>query len=124
MANKIKSRGVKKSGGLESPQTLEAIQKSVADLYEVHEGEIRKVLNESETKKVSVTFGVEIDESESEHVVEIRMRFSQCVTDCRTNKIDDPNQPPLFAADGVEAKPKSRKRGKDAAAGEDASGED
>lgn len=47
---------------------------------------------ESDSKKVSVKFSVEIDLSKSEPVAEVGIRFSQAVTDSVTFTIDDPKQ--------------------------------
>jgi hypothetical protein len=106
MANKVKSkRG--KDDELQMPEVQRAIAEDVQDLYAVHETHILKVLNESEDRKVTVNFAVEFDDSESEGVVETKMRFSQAVTDKRTRKLDPPGATTLFTQEELAA---TRKR--------------
>lgn len=77
-------------------QIVEGIGQAVRELYTHHSGEIQENLDESEAKKVKVTFGCELDLSESEPLVTVGIRFSASVTDKRVFKLDDPNQIKLF----------------------------
>lgn len=69
-----------------------AIAQAVHELYGVHAEEIRTVRDESEKRSVTVAFGAEIDCSESEPTVKVRIRFAATITDVRTTRLDDPNQ--------------------------------
>lgn len=69
-----------------------AILAGVRSLYETHEDQINKVKDESETKTVTVNFAVDLDYSDTQPVIEVRVRFSQSVTDKRVARIEDPNQ--------------------------------
>ena len=79
-------------------QIVEGITKAVAELYTHHSGEIQENLDESESKKIDVTFGASIDCSESEPLVTVKIRFSASVTDKRTFRVDDPGQIQLFSS--------------------------
>lgn len=93
MATKDKKKGQKPSKPAgEVPQVVTAALVGVRELYSVHYDEIRSILDDSETKKVTVNFAVEVDESESAPTVEVRVRFSQAVTDKRITRLDDPAQ--------------------------------
>lgn len=70
----------------------DAIAQAVKELFETHASEILAVIDESETRQLAVTFGVEIDDSESELSLKTRIRFAQTVTDVRLSRLDDPNQ--------------------------------
>lgn len=104
MATKRKNQAARKSKeDMISPETLEAIQEDVGELYKEHEAEIRQVMDESEKPVVVVGFGVKIDLSESEPIVETSIRFSQTVTDRRVRKLDDPKQPLLLTKEQLAA---------------------
>lgn len=105
MATKRKSNGQAKKPKDEmiSAETLAAIQEDVGALYQQHEGEIRKVMDEAEKPIVTVGFQVKIDLSESEPIVETTIRFSQVVTDRRVRKLDDPTQPTLLSKEELAA---------------------
>ena len=109
MATKTKSKKADKLDGLQKPEVITAIAEDISDLYFVHEDHILKVLNESEERKVTINFSVELDESESEGTVETRLRFSQAVTDKRTRRLDPPNAPTLFTKEEIDATRKRRK---------------
>ena len=79
-------------------QIVEGITKAVAELYTHHSGEIQENLDESESKKVAVSFNCDLDCSESEPLVTVKIRFSASVTDKRTFRLDDVNQIQLFAS--------------------------
>lgn len=93
-------------------QIRESITKAVEALYDAHAGEIADFRDQSEESKVTVTFGVDIDCSESEPKVKVSIRFSKSVTDSRVATLDDPDQlnlltPEEFArqkADGAKAR--------------------
>jgi hypothetical protein len=85
------------------PEVQQAIAEDVMDLYAVHEAHILKVLEESEDRKITVNFAIELDDSESEGTVETKMRFSQAVTDKRTRKLDPPNAPTLLSREQLDA---------------------
>ena len=89
--DKSKSKPPQKTQG-DIPQVVTAALVGVRELYSVHYNEIRSILDDSETKTVTVNFAVEVDESESAPTVEVRVRFSQAVTDKRITRLDDPNQ--------------------------------
>lgn len=65
-------------------------------LYRKHAGEIAKVRDESDDKKVSLTFSVLVDCSDSAPKVRTRLRYSQTVTDELIDSLEDPSQPTLF----------------------------
>lgn len=64
------------------------IQKAMAELYQHHSGQIQENLDEAEDKKVAVTFACDIDCSESEPLVTVRIRFSSSITDKRVFRLD------------------------------------
>ncbi len=86
----------KKEVELMHNQVLEGITKAVQELYKHHSGEIQENLDESESKKVAVGFGCEIDCSESQPMVTVKIRFSASVTDKRVFRLDDSKQINLF----------------------------
>lgn len=102
-----------------------------SELWDTHEGEFMAVLEDSETKKLNLSYTAELDFSESTAKLNTTMRFSQVVKDKKTDDFDDPNQPRLPGVDGpAEEEPTPKKRGrprktgKDAAANDDSHGED
>jgi hypothetical protein len=72
------------------------IIRQVSDLLEVHTSEIQEVISESESQKVNISFGSEIDCSESVSVVRTRIRFATTVTDSRVDKLDDEEAEPVM----------------------------
>lgn len=133
MAVKKKGQKKSKSEPLLSPETLEAMHEDIGDLYKQHEEELMGVLDDSEDKKVTITFAVQIDKSETEPQLKTTLRFSTSVTDSRLRTLSNPNQPELVdpkavleASRAAKAKERERKKsGKDAAAnpGDDERGE-
>lgn len=88
-------------------------------LLREHMAEVLEVLEESESRNVTVNCATKFNLAESEPQVESILRFSQTVTDKRTSVLDDPNQGTFWtapdktpAADEAEAKPKKSKKAK------------
>lgn len=78
-----------------SEETIKAaILDAVSELWDQHTDEIRTIRNNSQEKCITVTFGNEIDCSESQVTVKTKIRFCETFTDERTNKItvDDQKQ--------------------------------
>lgn len=71
------------------------IEEHVNKLLNAHAAEILDTLAESETNKLTVNFGVNLDASEAVMAVKTSIRFSSSVTDSLTGNVDDPNQPRL-----------------------------
>jgi len=69
-----------------------AILDAVAELWDQHEEEIRRIREGSEDKTIVVNFANEIDCSETQAVVKTKLRFCETFTDERTNKLDDSKQ--------------------------------
>ena len=88
------------------------IQKAISEMYQHHSGEVQENLDESESKKITITFKADIDCSESEPLVSVGIRFSASITDKRVFRVDDsidvadPNQIVMFAS-AKEAKPQA-----------------
>jgi hypothetical protein len=95
----------------------EAFLEHAADLWDKHETEFTVVLDESELRKMNLTFSAELDFSESTAKLNTTMRFSQVMKDKRTADFDDPNQPHLPAME--DAGKKKKGRGKKEAANDD-----
>ena len=89
-------------------QIVEGIVKAVAELYTHHSGEIQENLDESESKKVVISFATSLDCSESEPMVTVSIRFSSSVTDKRVFRLDDSKQISLFETE-KEARPEMQK---------------
>lgn len=101
-----------------------AIVAQVEEMMRKHVGAVLAFVDDSESRKEKVNFGVDIDCSESEPHVKVSIRYSQSVTDSRSVVLDDPDQgtfKPLIAAAEGETK-KKRKGKKDA--GEPIEGEE
>ena len=62
------------------------------ELWDAHQEEFMGVLEESEARKVKLSYGVMLDFSESKASLETTMGFSQVVKDKRQKFFDDPNQ--------------------------------
>jgi hypothetical protein len=75
---------------------LKSINKNVEDLYRKHASAIDKVMDDSDEKKVTVNFAIQIDCSDSAPKVKTRIRYSETVTDELIDSLEDPNQPTLF----------------------------
>lgn len=91
-------KGKEPKSKMNHAKIAEGIIAAVGELYKHHSGEIQENLDESESKKVRVGFGVDIDCSESEPMVTVSVRFSASVTDRRVFRLDDPNQITLFSS--------------------------
>jgi len=89
-----------------------AVVAQVEDLLAKHMAGILQFIDEAEDKKEKVTFGVEINCSESEPQVVVGIRYSQSVTDRRSVVLDDPDQgtfkPVVEAAEKETKKRKGR----------------
>lgn len=117
MAVRKKSRSARdKSEPLLSPETIEAIQEDVRDLYIQHEKDIEAAVEDSEDKKITLGFQVVIDKAESAPQVKTRLRYSQSVTDERIRTLSDPKQPTLLSKEDLAAtrKPPGRPKKSDA----------
>jgi molybdopterin converting factor small subunit len=103
----------KKSGKSAADGTVtEAIVSAVQELLEKHSGEIHRIREESEDKKVTVNFANQIDCSESEPLVTTTIRYTESYTDKITNRLDDPEQGTFSAVvEGAKSEAK-KKRGK------------
>lgn len=117
MAVRKKSKSSRdKSEPLLSPETIEAIQEDVRDLYIQHEKDIEAAVEDSEDKKITLGFQVVIDKAESAPQVKTRLRYSQSVTDERIRTLNDPKQPTLLSKEALAAtrKPPGRPKKADA----------
>lgn len=104
---RVKRQRVKKvSGGLtpEQATVINAVVAGAQRLYEKHADEIDRILAESEGDKISFTFAVELDNSESEPQVTIGIRFSEVHTDRVTTALPDPGQNEFNFVTPAEAK--------------------
>jgi hypothetical protein len=88
------------------------LQEHAPDLWDRHEDKFMQILEESENRKVSVTFNLTMDFSESTAQLNTRIRYSQVMTDERTADFDDPNQVPLPLEEDNEEEVKPSKRRK------------
>lgn len=73
-------------------QIINATTSGVRELFAQHIASVESILEESEDKRVTVTFKVDLDASESAPTLEVGIRYSQAVTDKRIARLDDPNQ--------------------------------
>lgn len=96
--------------------TVDQITAAIADLLNTHAEEIGNTIDESDNRNATVTFGVELDCSESAPTINVKCRFSSTTTDKRTIRCDDPNQPNLFTMRTPEQE-KKEKAALDKAAG-------
>jgi hypothetical protein len=86
------------------------LEKHAPELWEKHEEKFMQILEESENRKVGVSFNLTMDFSESTAQLQTRIRYSQVMTDERTSDFDDPNQLKFPEADELEEpKPKRKK---------------
>ena len=79
-----------------------------AELWDAHEGEFMSVLEDSENKRVNLTFRAELDFSESTAKLTTAMSFSQVMKDRKEDDFDDPNAPAL---PGLERENKKKGKG-------------
>lgn len=99
-----------------------AIVAQVEELMRKHVGAVLNFVEESESRKEKVNFGVDIDCSESEPHIKVAIRFSQSVTDSRSAVLDDPDQG-TFKAITAEAESQKKGKGKGKGKGKDADAE-
>ena len=92
----VKKKKEAAPGDMKISKLTEVVQKAVAELLTQAQDNIDEVLSDSESKKITINFKVDVDESETEPVVKIGIRFSEAYTDSRTTRLDDPNQITLF----------------------------
>jgi hypothetical protein len=97
----------KNKGKSEEPMKIKTLSdvvcKAAAELLLQADDNIQQALVDSEDKKLTVNLQVKIDESESEPLVKVSIRFSESYTDSRSTRIDDPKQIKLFSADEMKA---------------------
>ena len=72
--------------------TSTQIVKAVADLLMEHEARIAEAIEESEGRKLNVSFSAKIDFSESVGTVDTHIGYSQVTKDKRHADIDPPDQ--------------------------------
>lgn len=82
------------------------------ELWDLHENEFMAVLEDSESRKVNLSFTGTLDFSESTAKLETTIRFSQVVKDKKQDDFDDPNQAKLPGIDPKDEKKKEGKKGK------------
>lgn len=87
------------------------INSAIADMLENHAEEIGEVIEQSETSAATVSFGVDLDCSESAPSIDVKLRFSSAVTDRRKIHCEDPSQPSLFTISTPEDMEKEKARG-------------
>lgn len=100
-----------------------AIVAQVEELMRKHVSAVLNFVEESESRKEKVNFGVDIDCSESEPHIKVAIRFSQSVTDSRSAVLDDPDQG-TFKAITAEAELLTKAKKKKKGASEDAPAEE
>lgn len=88
---------------------LKSITANVETLYRRHALAIEKVQDDSDEKKVSVTFSVLIDASDSAPKVRTRIRYCETVTDEVIDSLEDPAQPTLFQPEETKGRGRPRK---------------
>ena len=74
------------------PEMEERSAKRLRELWTKHENEFMQILDESESRKVNLSFRVTLDFSESKATSKMTMGFAQVVKDSRSDSFDDPNQ--------------------------------
>lgn len=86
----------------------------VSELWDMHEHEFMEVLDESESKKINLTFKAAIDTSETAAKLATHISFSQVVKEAREDVFDDPGQPWLTMGEpeASDTKPAGKKSGK------------
>ena len=105
-----KKAQTKKAGSLtgalsEFDQTvLSGITQAIPKLYTKHAEEIDRIRKESEVEKITVTFAVDIDSTESIPTITVGIRYSQSYTDRITASLPDPNQSEFTFVGAKEAK--------------------
>ena len=93
MAVKSKETSIKAGSFDEFKQKVLA---AAEELLTQAQDNIQKVLNDSESKKITINLKANRDDSESEPLVTVSIRFSEAYTDKRVARLGDPNQRTLF----------------------------
>lgn len=116
------TKAKKKTGDADSTlgQLKAQFIKRTSELWDKHEEEVLQILEESEEKKMTLSFAAQLDLSESSAQVKTVIKFSQNVTDSTEDTLDDPNQ--LFMPEIVGAAGPGKKRGKKKAKDDDDGG--
>jgi hypothetical protein len=93
----VKNKKTKASGAFneEDAAILRTMVAGVQSLFEKHAAEIRRVRKESEVDQIKVTFGFDLDFTESAPSIGAGIRYSQTFTDSLVTTLPDPNQPEL-----------------------------
>jgi len=84
------------------------------ELWEIHKMEIEQILDASEDKKVSCSFKLMIDTSESAPSLTTRLSFSEVHTDERKSQLTDPNQGTFTDIEEAAKPQKAPRKGKPA----------
>lgn len=93
-----------------------AIVDAVSTLWNRHAKEIHRIREDSEEKKISVSFASEIDCAESEPLITTRIRYTESFTDKITSRLDDPDQGTF---ETVIEESKKKKKEKETTAGQE-----
>ena len=72
-----------------------AVVRRIGELWEDHESEFLNVVEETDNRKISLGFTVQIDMGQPTFAVTTKIGFSARVSDDRKDTFDDPNQPAL-----------------------------
>lgn len=91
-----KKKGAAANKTTDLAKLTEVIQKAIGELMPAASDNIKRVLDDSEDRKMTINFAVTLDESESEPLIGVGIRFSESYTDKRVTKLDDPDQIQLF----------------------------
>lgn len=86
------ARKARKNKETKNTVLMDAIMEGVKKHLVNHLDEALVIADESENKKVSISFPCLIDMSKTETGVDVKMRFSQSVTDSVSYTLDDPAQ--------------------------------
>jgi hypothetical protein len=127
MAVTRKNKRGKKSitGELTEAQStiLAGIIAGVTNLFTKHAHEIDRIIEEAETPKLTVSFPVEIDRSESEPQLTVGVRFAETTTDRVSTTLPDPGQTQFEFVTPAEAKARRAQEKAEGGDGEPAEGE-
>lgn len=101
------------------------VVEAIGELLDVHQDEVNQAIDESESRKITVTFAVDIDASDSAPSIDIKCRFTPCtVTDKRTLQCEDPNQTTLSIFTPAEMEKRAKQAALEKAKAEKAAKED
>lgn len=64
----------------------------ISELFDKHQPKFKKILDESEGKKVGIAFGCLVNNSETSPRTKVRTRYSEVHTDEVDDTFDDPDQ--------------------------------